>query len=61
MDRKLKVVVDYANAMGMAEIGGIEDLFDIIPMYKELDGTFPNHEANPLHVETLDALRAKVK
>jgi phosphomannomutase len=61
MNRKLKVVVDYANAMGSYEIAGIEDLFEIIPMYKELDGTFPNHEANPLHTSTLDALRAKVK
>lgn len=61
MDRKLKVVVDYANAMGSYEIAGIEDMFNIIPMYKELDGTFPNHEANPLHTSTLDDLRAKVK
>ncbi len=61
MDRKLKVVVDYANAMGSYEIAGVEDLFEIIPMYKELGGTFPNHEANPLHTSTLDALRAKVK
>ncbi|MGE4563363.1 MAG: phosphomannomutase/phosphoglucomutase [Victivallaceae bacterium] len=60
MDRKLKVVVDYANAMGLYEIGGIQDLFDIIPMYDRLDGTFPNHEANPLHLETLDAIRARV-
>ena len=60
MDRKLKVVVDYANAMGSYEIAGIEDMFEIIPMYKELDGTFPNHEANPLHTSTLDALRKKV-
>ena len=30
-------------------------------MYDELDGTFPNHEANPLHLSTLDAIRAKVK
>ena len=60
MDRKLKVVVDYANAMGLYEIGGITDLFDIIPMYDVLDGTFPNHEANPLHLATLDAIRAKV-
>ena len=59
-DKKPKVVVDYANAMGIYEIKGIEDLFEIIPMYKELDGTFPNHEANPLHLETLDAIRAKV-
>ena len=30
-------------------------------MYDELDGTFPNHEANPLKTDTLDAIRAKVK
>ena len=61
MDRKLKVVVDYANAMGMYEIAGIRDLFDITPMYDKLDGTFPNHAANPLQTDTLDAIRAKVK
>ena len=61
VDRKLKVVVDYANAMGSLESAGIEEFFEIIPMYKELDGTFPNHEANPLKLDTLDAIRAKVK
>jgi len=60
MDRKLKVVVDYANAMGLYEIAGITDLFDIVPLYDTLDGTFPNHEANPLHLDTLNAIRAKV-
>ena len=61
IDRKLKVVIDYANSMGSFESAGIEDFFEIIPMYKELDGTFPNHEANPLKLDTLDAIRAKVK
>ncbi|MDD3886362.1 MAG: phosphomannomutase/phosphoglucomutase [Victivallaceae bacterium] len=61
MDRKLKVVVDYANAMGLYEIAGIRDLFDIVPLYDTLDGTFPNHEANPLHADTLNAIRAKVR
>jgi len=61
MDRKLKVVVDYANAMGLYEIAGIRELFDIVPMYDTLDGTFPNHAANPLQTDTLDAIRAKVK
>ncbi len=61
VDRKLKVVVDYANSMGLYEIAGVTDLFDIVPMYDELDGTFPNHEANPLKTDTLDAIRAKVK
>lgn len=60
LNRKLKVIVDYANAMGSYEIAGIEDLFEIIPLYKELDGTFPNHEANPLKLDTLNALREKV-
>ena len=61
LDRKLKVVVDYANAMGLYEIAGIKDLFDIVPLYDELDGTFPNHEANPLKLDTLEAICAKVK
>ena len=58
---KPRIVVDYANAMGSFEISGIADMFDIIPLYQELDGTFPNHEANPLKTETLDAIRAKVR
>lgn len=60
MGRKLKVVVDYANAMGLYEISGILDLFEIIPMYDVLDGNFPNHEANPLKTDTLDAIRRRV-
>ena len=60
MDRKLKVVVDYANAMGLYEFAGIKDFFEVIPMYDTLDGTFPNHLANPLQTSTLDAIRKKV-
>jgi len=36
-------------------------MFNITPMYDELDGTFPNHEANPLDLETLEAISAKLK
>ncbi|MDD5698586.1 MAG: phosphomannomutase/phosphoglucomutase [Victivallaceae bacterium] len=61
VNRRLKVVVDYANAMGSFESAGIEEFFDIIPLYKELDGTFPNHEANPLKADTLEAIRAQVR
>ena len=60
-DRKLKDVVDYANAMGMYEISGITELFEVVPMYDTLDGTFPNHADNPLETDTLDAIRAKVR
>jgi phosphomannomutase len=34
---------------------------EVVPLYAELDGSFPNHEANPLHEPNLDDLRAKVK
>ena len=61
VDRKLKVVADFANAMGSYEIAGIRDLFDVVPLYEELDGSFPNHEANPLITETLDDVCRKVK
>ena len=60
-DRKFKIVVDYANAMGLYEFAGIADLFEVIPLYDTLDGTFPNHEANPLKLDTLTAICAKVK
>ena len=57
------MVVDYANGMGAAEapeifakIPGLK----IVPLYEELDGTFPNHEANPLKESNLDDLRAKI-
>ena len=54
--RPLKVVVDAANGMAgmtvpavLGTAAGLEPLpLDIVPLYFELDGTFPNHEANPL-------------
>ena len=68
--RPLRVVVDAANGMGgmtvPAVLGTGTDLhklpLEIIPMYFELDGTFPNHEANPLDPKNLvDLQRAVVE
>ncbi len=62
--RPTKLVVDYANGMGANEapeiLSSIPNV-EVIPLYDELDGTFPNHEANPLHEPNLDDLRAAVK
>lgn len=66
--RRLKVVVDAGNGMGgmtvPAVLGQATDLaklpIDIIPMYFELDGTFPNHEANPLDPKNLVDLQQAV-
>jgi phosphomannomutase len=59
--RTLKVVVDAANGMGALYRPLLEQMnIDLIPLYFELDGTFPNHEANPLKYENLKDLCAKV-
>lgn len=61
--RKLKIVVDAANGMGgltvPAVLGQIPEL-EIVELYFELDGTFPNHEANPLDPKNLVDLQKKV-
>nr|WSZ96318.1 phosphomannomutase/phosphoglucomutase [Streptomyces sp. NBC_00857] len=60
--RPLKVVVDAGNGMGGHTVPTVlADLpLDIVPMYFELDGTFPNHEANPLDPKNIVDLRARV-
>ncbi|HTF08042.1 MAG TPA: phosphomannomutase/phosphoglucomutase, partial [Asanoa sp.] len=61
--RPLKIVVDAGNGMGGHTVPSMfEGLpIDIVPMYFELDGTFPNHEANPLDPKNIVDLRAKVR
>ncbi|MFD8995561.1 phosphomannomutase/phosphoglucomutase [Streptomyces abikoensis] len=61
--RPLKVAVDAGNGMGghtvPTVLAGLP--VDLVPMYFELDGTFPNHEANPLDPKNLVDLQAKVR
>jgi phosphomannomutase len=58
----LKVVADPANSMGIVSL---QELFSkmktqFVPMYFELDGTFPNHQADPLQHKTMRDLQKKV-
>ncbi len=61
--RPLKVVVDAGNGMGGYTVPHVlKDLpLDVVPMYFELDGNFPNHEANPIDPKNLVDLQAKVR
>ncbi|MEU7850513.1 phosphomannomutase/phosphoglucomutase [Micromonospora parva] len=67
--RPLKVVVDAGNGMGGFTVptvlgdAALSPLpLEIVPLYFELDGTFPNHEANPLDPANLvDLQRAVVE
>jgi phosphomannomutase len=60
--RPLKVVVDAGNGMGghtvPAVLAGLP--LEVVPLYFELDGTFPNHEANPLDPANLVDLQKRV-
>jgi phosphomannomutase len=60
--RPLKVVADTANGMGGYVAPRVfEGLpFDVTYLFQELDGTFPNHPADPIQVENLRDLQAKV-
>ncbi|WP_418063723.1 phosphomannomutase/phosphoglucomutase [Pimelobacter simplex] len=62
--RRLKVVVDAGNGMAghtaPAVFDRLADQVEMIPMYFELDGTFPNHEANPIEPANLVDLQKRV-
>lgn len=62
--RPLKVVVDAANGMAgltvPAVLGTADVPVEVVPLYFDLDGTFPNHEANPLDPDNLRDLQAAV-
>ncbi|WP_342319162.1 phosphomannomutase/phosphoglucomutase [Corynebacterium mayonis] len=61
--RQLTVAVDAANGMAgltVPAVLGVLDNIDIRPLYFELDGTFPNHEANPLDPKNLVDLQGFV-
>ncbi|MEV8534441.1 phosphomannomutase/phosphoglucomutase [Streptomyces sp. NPDC051211] len=61
--RPLKVVVDAGNGMGGHTVPTVFDglPLSLTPMYFELDGTFPNHEANPLDPKNIVDLQARVR
>ncbi len=61
--KKLKVVVDCGNGMGGHTVGRILDRLPLEAerLYFELDGRFPNHEANPIKRENIETLIHRVK
>ncbi|MDN5716390.1 MAG: phosphomannomutase/phosphoglucomutase [Janibacter sp.] len=67
--RPLRVSVDAGNGMGGLTVPAVLDTgsglpglpLTLDPMYFELDGTFPNHEANPLDPKNLVDLQERVR
>jgi phosphomannomutase len=62
-NRPLKVVVDAGNGMGGHTVPTVLTGLpvELVPMYFDLDGTFPNHEANPLDPANLVDLQERVR
>ena len=60
--RPLRVVVDAGNGMAGLTAPVVLDVpgLTVVPLYFELDGTFPNHEANPIEPENLRDLQRAV-
>ncbi|HMB53206.1 MAG TPA: phosphomannomutase/phosphoglucomutase [Thermoanaerobaculia bacterium] len=59
---RLRLVADAANGMGTLYRPLLEAMgIDLVPLYFELDGSFPNHEANPLKEENLEDLQEAVE
>ncbi len=63
--RRLHVVVDAGNGMAGHTAPAVfdrlgADQVDLVPLYFELDGSFPNHEANPIEPANLEDLSARV-
>ncbi|MGH2493566.1 MAG: phosphomannomutase/phosphoglucomutase, partial [Ktedonobacteraceae bacterium] len=59
----LKVVIDAGNGMaGMLMPRVFKHLpCELVPLYFELDGNFPNHPASPIEPENMEALQKKVR
>jgi phosphomannomutase len=61
--RPLKIVIDAGNGMGGYTAPAVFQRLnaEVVEMYFELDGTFPNHEANPIEPSNLVDLQKAVK
>ena len=61
--RHLKIVIDAGNGMAGYTVPAVFEKLhvEVIPLYFELDGTFPNHEANPIDSANLKDLQRAVK
>jgi phosphomannomutase len=61
--RRLKVIVDAGNGMAGHTVPAVFDGLpvDLVPLYFELDGNFPNHEANPIDPANLVDLQRAVR
>ncbi len=59
--RPVKIAADMANSMGIMESEVLKGIIEFDAIFDDYDGTFPNHEANPLKHDTFAALQEKMR
>ncbi len=64
-DKKLKVLFDTGNGLGIREVEVLKDLFgdrlETTVLFGDLDGSFPNHECNPIIEKEMHELIQQLK
>jgi phosphomannomutase len=65
LNRSFKLLIDCGNGMGTKEVVALKQLYgdklDITTLYENMDGNFPNHEANPIIPDNMHVLSEKMK
>ena len=61
LKKPVHIAIDFANGMGIWENKTLDGTVTFDSLYGEPDGSFPNHEANPLNAETLVDLQKMVR
>ncbi|MFA7174078.1 MAG: phosphomannomutase/phosphoglucomutase [Kiritimatiellia bacterium] len=61
LQRPVHLAIDFANGMGIWENKALEGIITYDGLFGDPDGSFPNHEANPLNLETLKDLQQMVR
>jgi len=64
IERPMKIAIDAANGMAGYTLPPVLERLENVSadtLFMELDGSFPNHEANPLKEENLDPVRERVR
>ncbi len=57
----LKVVVDTANMMSYLDVQVLKEISNVIPLFLEVDGNFPNHGVNPLIESNLKIIKKEIQ
>lgn len=65
LSRKFRIAVDVGNGMGGHDVNVLRNIFgpqlELDVLFENMDGSFPNHVANPIIEDNMTALKAKLQ